>query len=68
MGKAMRERARRLPEKLLSTRAWLGLSQNEMIARLGLTGELSQSDISRYESGQREPPLRQGGRRGRCDR
>jgi transcriptional regulator with XRE-family HTH domain len=59
MGRAVRERVRRLPEKLLSVREWLGLSQNEMIDRLGLTGELSQSDISRYESGQREPPLRQ---------
>ena len=59
MGRAVRERARRLPEKLLAIREWLGSSQNEMIALLGLSGEFSQSDISRYESGQREPSLKQ---------
>jgi transcriptional regulator with XRE-family HTH domain len=59
MGRAVRERLKRLPEKLLSVREWLGLSQNEMLDRMGLTGELNQSDISRYESGRREPSLRQ---------
>ena len=33
------------------------LSQNEMIGRLGLGGELTQARISAYERGVREPPL-----------
>ena len=39
----------RLAEKLLQIRTKLGLSQNQMIRRLGLEGELIQSHISAYE-------------------
>lgn len=58
MGKAVRERPARLAEKLLHIRRALGLSQNGMIRRMGLDGELVQQDISSYELALREPPLR----------
>lgn len=58
MGKAVRERPRRLAEKLLHIRKALGLSQNGMIRRMGLADELVQQDISSYEVDLREPPLK----------
>src|SRR5215210_4381957 len=57
MGQASRHRPSRLAEKLLHVRVALGLSQNEMISRLGLSDELTQARISAYERGVREPPL-----------
>ncbi len=57
MGKHPRRRQERLAEKLLKIRATLGLSQNEMLRRLGLEDELSRTNISNYELGQREAPL-----------
>lgn len=57
MGQASRPRPARLAEKLLAIREALQLSQNEMIARLGLVDELTQARISAYERGVREPPL-----------
>lgn len=58
MGKAVRERPARLAEKLLHIRRALGLSQNGMIRRMGLTDEIVQADVSTYEIDQREPPLK----------
>jgi transcriptional regulator with XRE-family HTH domain len=58
MGKAERERPKRLAEKLLHIRNALGLSQNEMIRRMGLTNKIVQQDVSTYELDQREPPLK----------
>lgn len=58
MGKAVRERPARLAEKLLHIRKLLDLSQNGMIRRMGMTGEIVQADISTYEIDQREPPLK----------
>jgi transcriptional regulator with XRE-family HTH domain len=55
MGRGSRHKPKRLPEKLLQIRASLGLSQNGMVRRLGLTGELSQEYISGFERGVREP-------------
>ena len=52
-----RHAPRRLAEKLLRVRAALGLSQNEMLRRLGSPEKLLQSSISGYERGLREPPL-----------
>lgn len=52
-----RRRPARLAEKLVEIRRKLGLSQNEMIRRMGLTDELTQNRISAYELGEREPPL-----------
>jgi transcriptional regulator with XRE-family HTH domain len=57
MGKAERKRPARLAEKLLHIRRALGLSQNELIRRMGLDDELVQQDVSTYEQDQREPTL-----------
>jgi transcriptional regulator with XRE-family HTH domain len=48
-GKRRRPRPIRLHEKLLQIRHAYGLSQAEMISRLGLTQELNPSDISAFE-------------------
>lgn len=54
-----RQKPLRLAEKLLCIRTALGLSQNEMIRRLGFEGELIQAHISAYERRRenRVPPL-----------
>jgi transcriptional regulator with XRE-family HTH domain len=58
MGRAARQRPRRLSEKLVHIRAALDLSQNEMVRRLGLEGQLLREDVSRFERGiGGEPPL-----------
>jgi transcriptional regulator with XRE-family HTH domain len=55
MGTKQRPRPERLAEKLLKIRTDLGISQDELINRLGLTGELFSGSISQYERGVREP-------------
>lgn len=57
MAKASRKKPARLAEKLLEIRTNLGLSQNGMIRRLGLTEELEQDYISKFERGIMIPPL-----------
>ncbi len=57
MGKYPRQKQVRLPEKLLTIRMALGLSQNEMLRQLKLDGKFSRTSISNYETGDREPPL-----------
>lgn len=57
MGRYHRRKPARLAEKLLHIRTSLGLSQNEMIRHLGLEDEITQSRISGYELGTREPSL-----------
>lgn len=57
MGRAKRLRVEKLPEKLLSIRKALNLSQNELIKELELKGIIYQSNVSGYELGEREPPL-----------
>lgn len=57
MGRTSRERPTRLGEKLLQIREALGLSQNEMLSRLGLSDRLNRDDVSKYERGVREPSL-----------
>lgn len=57
MARYPRTKPARLAEKLLHIRQALGLSQNEMIRRLGLVDEITQSRISGYELGTREPSL-----------
>lgn len=56
MGTA-RFRTKRLGEKLRQIRDGLGLSQTEMLRRLGFEEELWYTQISAYEMGRREPPL-----------
>ena len=57
MGRAARLRSARLAEKLRAIRATLGLSQNELIRHMRLEEVIYQSNVSGYESGEREPPL-----------
>jgi transcriptional regulator with XRE-family HTH domain len=57
MGTASRPKPERLAEKLLQIRLLLGLSQNELIRRLGFEDKIFQGTLSAYERGVREPPL-----------
>jgi transcriptional regulator with XRE-family HTH domain len=57
MGKQVRERPERLQEKLLEIRQKLGLSQSEMVRRMGLTDEIERDYISKFERGTLEPTL-----------
>jgi transcriptional regulator with XRE-family HTH domain len=57
MGRSARPKPERLPEKLLQIRMALGLSQNEMLVRLGLGEKLYRTAVSGYELGTSEPPL-----------
>ena len=59
MGRQVRERPKHLANKLRTIRDALGddLSQNDIIAWMGLTGAIYQDYISAYERGLREPPL-----------
>jgi len=56
MGSA-RPRPGRLAAKLLQIRQSLGLSQQEMLKRLGFEGEIDYTTISKYELDKNEPPL-----------
>ena len=55
MGTKQRPRPERLAEKLLKIRTDLGISQDELIDKLGLKGELFSASISQFERGLREP-------------
>ena len=57
MGGAARIRPERLPDKLRQIREALGLSQSEMLRRLGFEDVLDYKRISEYELGKNEPPL-----------
>jgi len=57
MGKKARPRPKRLPAKLLQIREALGLSQSEMLRRLGYEAEMVPARISEFELGKNEPPL-----------
>src|SRR5918992_2690021 len=57
MGRKPRQKPERLAEKLAQIRVSLGLSQNEMIRRLGAEDTLTQNRISDYELGVHEPSL-----------
>jgi transcriptional regulator with XRE-family HTH domain len=57
MGRGSREKPERLGEKLTQIRSALGLSQNEILSRMGLAEKLARDDISKYERGVREPSL-----------
>lgn len=57
MGRKARQRPERLAEKLLKIRNALGLSQSEMLNRLGLEDTISYKKISEFELGNREPTL-----------
>jgi transcriptional regulator with XRE-family HTH domain len=57
MGRRARLRPKRLPEKLLQIRNAFGISQTEMLKRLGFEGVIIYNRISEYELGKNEPPL-----------
>ncbi|HWS56279.1 MAG TPA: helix-turn-helix transcriptional regulator [Pyrinomonadaceae bacterium] len=57
MGRAARLRPQRLPEKLRRIREALGLSQSDMLKRLGFEEDIWYTQISGYELGRSEPPL-----------
>lgn len=57
MGRSRRHRPARLAEKLIRIRQALDLSQEAMVARLDDNEGLTQTSISGYELGMREPPL-----------
>ena len=52
-----RPKPKRLAEKLRRIRAALGLSQPEMLRRLGVEDFIAYHRISEYEAGKREPLL-----------
>src|SRR5437773_5681575 len=57
MARGARIRPERLPEKLLQIRLALGLSQSEMLRRLGLEDQMDYRRISEFERGTTEPHL-----------
>jgi transcriptional regulator with XRE-family HTH domain len=54
---SLRRRPKRLAEKLLQIRNTLGLSQPEMLRRLGVDDQIDYTTISKYELDKNEPPL-----------
>lgn len=60
MGSASRQSPKFLAQKLLTIRKTIdgGISQEEMVSRLGFAGEIDRSYVSRYETGILEPPLK----------
>jgi transcriptional regulator with XRE-family HTH domain len=52
-----RPKPKRLAEKLRQIRLALGMSQTEMLKRLGLEEGMKYARISEYEQGVREPSL-----------
>jgi transcriptional regulator with XRE-family HTH domain len=57
MARGPREKPERLAEKLLTIRQTLGLSQTEMLKRLGAEDRMAYHRISEFESGKGEPSL-----------
>jgi transcriptional regulator with XRE-family HTH domain len=57
MGRRARLKPERLAEKLLQIRNAFGLSQSDMLRRLGFDDALWYTQISGYELGRSEPPL-----------
>jgi transcriptional regulator with XRE-family HTH domain len=57
MGNA-RPKPERLAEKLLQIRNALGLSQPQLHKRLGVEDLIEYNELSKYELGKREPPLK----------
>ncbi len=56
MGHA-RPRPQRLASKLLQIRQWLGISQPQLVKRLGVQNQIHYPNISKYELDKNEPPL-----------
>ena len=56
MGRKARPKQKYLAGKLLKIRTALGLSQTGMLYRLGVQDLITYHQISRFETGDREPP------------
>src|SRR6266851_5746369 len=57
MARGARVKPERLPEKLLEIRLALGLSQSELLRRLGLEDTMDYRRVSEFERGTTEPHL-----------
>ena len=57
MARGPRERPERLAEKLWTIRQTLGISQSELLRRLGAEDRMAYHRISEFESGKGEPSL-----------
>ena len=57
MGRRKARSPVKLARKLVYVRKTLGLSQNELIERMGLKAKLRREEISDFERGKRVPPL-----------
>jgi len=57
MVKGVRQKPERLAEKLKQIRLTLGLSQSQMLKRLGLEEVMPYTKLSHYELGRRQPSL-----------
>lgn len=57
MGRKRRIKPERLAEKLLQIRIAFGLSQPELLRRLGFEDAIDYRRISEFELGEAEPPL-----------
>jgi len=57
MGSARRWKPERLSEKLLAIREGLGLSQGGLVKAMALGERVKPKDVSRFETGDREPSL-----------
>lgn len=57
MGRGSREIPAKLGEKLTRIRSYLGVSQDGLVRKFGLSDKLTRNEISKYERGVREPAL-----------
>lgn len=57
MGRRPRHKQQNLAKKLFSIRELLGLTQFQLVKRMGVNDSLPYHRISEYESGRREPSL-----------
>ena len=57
MGRKVRMKPERLPEKLFQVRNSLGLSQAGMLRQLGFEDLIDYRRVSEFEPGNAEPPL-----------
>lgn len=57
MGRGSREIPAKLGEKLTQIRSYLGVSQDGLVSKFGMSDKLTRNEISKYERGVREPPL-----------
>jgi transcriptional regulator with XRE-family HTH domain len=57
MGRNSREVPAKLGEKLTQIRKHLGVSQDGLVRKFGMSDKLTRNEVSKYERGVREPAL-----------